>query len=108
MSEQAIVVENLWRTYISTRGLWRTTRVRRDALRGVSLQVASGELFGLLGPNGAGKTTLVKILSTILLPISGQASICGYDLCRQVHQVRQRIGIVFGGERGFHPYCRTP
>lgn len=103
MTEQAIVIQDLWRTYTSTRGLWKTTRVRRDALRGISLQVERGELFGLLGPNGAGKTTLVKILSTILLPTAGQAAICGYDIQREVSQVRQRIGIVFGGERGFHP-----
>ncbi|HEV3212490.1 MAG TPA: ATP-binding cassette domain-containing protein [Acidimicrobiales bacterium] len=63
------------------------------ALDGVSLEVPAGECFGLLGPNGAGKTTLVRILSTILTPDSGSASIFGLDVQRQGHQVRLRIGL---------------
>lgn len=102
MHEPIIVVKNLWRTYEATKGLWKTTRNHSDALRGISLEVTKGELFGLLGPNGAGKTTLIKILSTILLPSSGKVCIYGYDIQRDVNQVRKQIGIVFGGDRGFH------
>ncbi|WP_327379051.1 ABC transporter ATP-binding protein (plasmid) [Streptomyces sp. NBC_01216] len=72
------------------------------ALRRLSLTVAQGEVHGLLGPNGAGKTTFVKILSTILLPTTGQAAVCGYDVVRDSHQVRRLIGVVMGGERGLY------
>jgi ABC-2 type transport system ATP-binding protein len=72
------------------------------ALRGLSLTVPAGEVHGLLGPNGAGKTTLVKILSTILLPTSGHATIHGHDVVRDGHEVRRMIGLVMGGERGLY------
>jgi len=72
------------------------------ALIDINLEVGSGELFGLLGPNGAGKTTLTKVLSTILLPTSGTARVLGFDIVKQARQIRPRIGIVFGGERGLY------
>jgi ABC-2 type transport system ATP-binding protein len=72
------------------------------ALNGLSLSVEEGMVQGLLGPNGAGKTTLVKILSTVLLPTSGSATVLGFDVVRQKHEVRPRIGIVFGGDRGLY------
>jgi ABC-2 type transport system ATP-binding protein len=98
----AIVVRDLRRTYVSTKGVFRQSRVQRDALRGVSFEVERGELFGLLGPNGAGKTTLVKILSTVLLPTAGKAEVLGHDVVRATASVRRRIGLVFGGERGLY------
>lgn len=72
------------------------------ALAGVDLEIPEGEIHGLLGPNGAGKTTLCKILSTVLLPTAGQASICDYDVVTSTAAVRRLIGIVFGGERGLY------
>ena len=50
-------------------------------------------MLGVLGPNGAGKTTAVRILATLLRPDGGQASVCGYDVLRDAHQVRQLIGL---------------
>src|SRR3989454_4121521 len=75
------------------RGVGPTT-----ALGGVTMQIPEGELFGLLGPNGAGKTTLIKILCTLLLPTSGEAFVAGHDVTKDVFPIRQRIGMVSGGE----------
>jgi len=98
----AISVRDLRRTYRSTKGFFSTSHVEREALRGLSLEVERGELFGLLGPNGAGKTTLVKILATVLLPTAGSVEIFGSDVVRSTTEVRRRIGLVFGGERGLY------
>jgi ABC-2 type transport system ATP-binding protein len=67
----------------------------RVALDGVDFQVARGELFGLLGPNGGGKSTVFRILSTLLRPDSGRASVLGHDVAREPDAVRRRIGVVF-------------
>jgi oleandomycin transport system ATP-binding protein len=63
------------------------------ALAGVSITAERGQVLALLGPNGAGKTTVVRILSTLLRPDSGRASICGYDVLSQPVQVRQLIAL---------------
>src|ERR1039458_3565323 len=63
------------------------------ALNGVDLVARQGRVLGVLGPNGAGKTTAVRILATLLKPDGGQASVCGYDVLRDAHQVRQLIGL---------------
>ncbi|MFL5244227.1 MAG: ABC transporter ATP-binding protein [Gemmataceae bacterium] len=68
------------------------------ALDNVSLEVRAGELFGLLGSNGAGKTTLIKILTTLLAPTSGSASVDGLDVISQAQGIRERINMVSGGE----------
>jgi ABC-2 type transport system ATP-binding protein len=67
----------------------------RTALNGVSFEVRPAELFGLLGPNGSGKTTLFRILSTLMVPTSGGATIAGFDAIRQPGALRRRIGVVF-------------
>ena len=67
----------------------------REALSDVSFTVERGEIFGLLGPNGGGKTTLFRILSTLLVPNRGTASVLGFDVVRQAQEVRRRIGVVF-------------
>jgi oleandomycin transport system ATP-binding protein len=66
---------------------------KTTALDGVDLTVRGGTVLGLLGPNGAGKTTAVRILATLLRPDAGEARICGYDVSRDAHQVRQLIGL---------------
>ncbi len=69
------------------------------ALKGITLKVGKGELFGLLGPNGAGKTTLLKILSTVVLPTSGKAFVAGFDVEKDEMQVKRAIGYAMGDER---------
>jgi ABC-2 type transport system ATP-binding protein len=63
------------------------------AVDGLSFEVNAGELFGLLGPNGAGKTTIIKILTGLLDPTDGTASVGGYDVQKQNNKIREMIGV---------------
>ncbi len=74
----------------------------RVAVEGVSFGIAEGEIFGLLGPNGAGKTTTIRMLSTLLQPSAGRATINGYDLASQPDMVRRNLGAVLTGERSIY------
>ena len=78
----AVEVEDLVKTYGRTR-----------ALDGVTLQVPEGRVLGLLGPNGAGKTTTVRVLTTLLRPDSGRATVLGIDVLKQPDRLRQVIGV---------------
>ena len=98
----AIELHDIHRTFQTTTGTLRRHRKDVVALDGLSLAVPEGELFGLLGPNGAGKTTTIKILTTLLIPTSGRATVLGQDVVREAKQIRKRIGFVFGGERGLY------
>ncbi|WP_405988126.1 ATP-binding cassette domain-containing protein [Streptomyces sp. NBC_00986] len=79
---------------VRTDGLTRTYG-SRQAVSGLDLVVPTGQIFGFLGPNGAGKSTTIGMLSTLLRPTSGQALVAGYDVTRDPHEVRRRIGLVF-------------
>ncbi len=98
----AIEAKDLRRTYKTSTGVFRRRTLEVEAVRGVSFEVAEGELFGLLGPNGAGKTTTIKMLITLLIPTSGSAHVLGLDVVKNPREVRKRIGYVFGGERGLY------
>src|SRR5437764_6924505 len=78
---------------IEARGLERTFKGGVDAVRGIELSVAGGEVFGFLGPNGAGKTTTVRILCTLLPPTAGSARVAGVDVVADPAAVRRRIGV---------------
>jgi ABC-2 type transport system ATP-binding protein len=64
------------------------------AVRGIDLAVQPGEFFGLLGPNGAGKSTTIGMLTTLVVPTSGRAEVCGLDVVRHPVEVKRRIGMV--------------
>jgi ABC-2 type transport system ATP-binding protein len=88
---------------IKASGLTRTFTVRNrtvEAVRGIDLDVASGELVAFLGPNGAGKTTTLRMLTTLLTPTSGEAIVAGADLRTDQAGVRARIGYVGQGNGG--------
>ena len=98
----AIEVRNLKRIYRAQIGVIKRSVKEVVAVEDVSFDVATGELFGLLGPNGAGKTTTVKMLTTLLIPSSGTATVMGHDVVKQARAVQKRIGFIFGGERGLY------
>jgi ABC-2 type transport system ATP-binding protein len=82
---------------ISVRGLTRRFKTRDgvlEAVRGIDFDVAGGEIVGLLGPNGAGKTTTLRMLTTLLEPTAGEATVAGRDLATEPREVRRRIGYV--------------
>src|SRR3954453_10345378 len=82
---------------IEARGLSRTFQTRSgpvEAVCGVDFQLAAGEIVGFLGPNGAGKTTTQRMLSTLLAPTAGEATVAGCDLRRDPVGVRRAIGYV--------------
>jgi ABC-2 type transport system ATP-binding protein len=78
---------------IDARALSRTFKGGIEAVRGIDLVVAPGEVFGFLGPNGAGKTTTVRMLCTLLPPTSGTARVAGFDVTASQDAVRHRIGV---------------
>jgi ABC-2 type transport system ATP-binding protein len=101
-SNKAIVAEHLFKVFNITKGFLRRTKTQVTAVKNVSFEVDYGELFGLVGPNGAGKTTTIKMLTTMLIPTSGNATVLGYDVQKDVTKIREKIGIVLGGERGLY------
>ncbi|MGO9341863.1 MAG: ATP-binding cassette domain-containing protein, partial [Acidimicrobiales bacterium] len=86
-TEHAIVTDGLRKTFASRKG-------QVQAVRGVSISVGKGEIFGLLGPNGAGKTTTLRMLTTLLPIDEGSATVAGFDVAGHPKRVRERIGYV--------------
>jgi ABC-2 type transport system ATP-binding protein len=85
------------RAVIETYALRKTYNLRRgdvEAVRGIDMNVAQGEVFGLLGPNGAGKTTTMRMLATLIPPTAGRATVAGVDVRANPAEVRRRIGYV--------------
>ncbi|OLP17595.1 ABC transporter ATP-binding protein [Leptolyngbya sp. 'hensonii'] len=79
----AVSLQHVFKTYNQT-----------PVVTDLSLEIASGEMFGLLGPNGAGKSTTIRMLTTLTRPTQGQAEVAGYDVVRSPLEVRRRIGVV--------------
>jgi ABC-2 type transport system ATP-binding protein len=73
-----------------------------EAVKGISFEVAEGEIFGLLGPNGAGKSTTLEIMETLRTKTSGRIVIDGFDLDEKPHEIKKRIGVQLQAS-GFYP-----
>ncbi|MBT2663330.1 ABC transporter ATP-binding protein [Bacillus sp. ISL-45] len=102
MNQNVIEVKNVTRAYTTEVGVFKKEKKKVEALKGVSFAVKKGEIFGLLGPNGAGKTTMIKILSTMLIPHSGNVSILGLDPAADHRLLRPKINFILGGERNLY------
>jgi ABC-2 type transport system ATP-binding protein len=108
MSKLAVATQNLTKTFSVgnvLRALQKNPPIKggTEVLKGVSLEVYSGEALALLGPNGAGKTTLLEILCTLLLPSGGQATVCGHDVVREAWQVRKVVSYCPSASDNFYP-----
>ncbi len=103
----AISIRNLSKTYpVSFQRLRaffrRPAKEPVEALRDVSLEVETAEIFGLIGRNGAGKTTLTKIVATLVQPTTGSVSVHGYDSVGDDEHVRRQVGLATAEERSFY------
>jgi ABC-2 type transport system ATP-binding protein len=108
VSDAAISIDSLEKYFPPARSGWRAmaqpfAAATVPALRGISLQLRSGEAVALLGTNGAGKTTLLRILATLLLPTRGTARVAGCDAVREPGAVRRHLGYHAGSDLGFYP-----
>ena len=90
---------------IQVRGL-RKSYGDVEAVRGIDLEIPTGEVFALLGPNGAGKTTTIEILEGYLNKSAGEVQVLGYDPARKQREFRERIGIVLQST-GVQPYLNV-
>src|SRR5829696_3654058 len=75
-----------------------------EAVRGLDLEIAPGELVAFLGPNGAGKSTTLRMLTTLIAPTAGTAEVAGFDVTRDRAAVRRSIGYVGQGNAAGHQY----
>lgn len=91
-----IDIKNLTKFYKKKEKGFFSKKKKILALDRISLHVNEREVFGLIGPNGAGKTTLIKILSTLIIPDEGTATINGYDLLMQESKIKELLGVVTG------------
>lgn len=102
MGERVIVAEDLVKRYPRANGKQDNKGPSNPAVDGVSFEIRKGQIFGLLGPNGAGKTTTIKMLGTLLIPTSGRATVLEHDVVKDFMEIRKRINIVSGGDRGLY------
>ena len=88
MAMKSVIVDDIIKNY--------GKKAEVKALRGISFEVEKGELFGLIGPDGAGKTSLFRILTTLLLPDGGKASVDGLDVVKDFKTIRKQVGYMPG------------
>lgn len=93
--QSVIRVKKLSRSFSTKEGT-------KQAVNHISFDIYAGQIFGLLGPNGAGKSTTIKMLTTLLLPSSGEITVLGHDVYHEEAKIRPRIGLLYGGEHGLY------
>ncbi|MCE4049723.1 MULTISPECIES: ATP-binding cassette domain-containing protein [Bacillaceae] len=81
---------------------FKDKKIYVTALKHVSFQIKKGETVGLLGENGAGKTTLLRSIATLLQPTEGSITVSGFDTKANPNEIKQKIGVLFGGETGLY------
>jgi ABC-2 type transport system ATP-binding protein len=84
----------------SVKNLFHREKLSKEAVKGISFQIEKGEIVGFLGPNGAGKTTTLKMLSGILFPTSGSASVLGFTPWERKKEFKKNFSIVMGQKNG--------
>src|ERR1700754_2539552 len=89
MIMDAVIVNNITKFY-------GTKKAQVTALEGIQFSVGKGELFGIIGPDGAGKTSLFRILTTLLLPDGGNATVDGFDVVKHYKEIRNTVGYMPG------------
>ena len=87
---------------VETIDLCRKFGLNKEVLKDLNLRIEKGEIYGLIGKNGTGKTTLIKILTTLLLPTSGQAFVNGHNVVTEEKAVRKEIGVVFANNSSMY------
>ncbi len=103
----AVVIENLSKTYPDSFPRFKkffrlTIKPPVEALKNISFEIETGEIFGLIGRNGAGKTTLSKIIATLIQPTAGRVAVNGFDSVKNDVKVRSLIGLAAAEERSFY------
>ena len=99
----AIRLHSISKRFRTSSKRFRTKGGGADVLRGITLQVRAGEIFGVIGVNGSGKTTLLEIVATAQLPSSGRGTVAGYDLLSQPEHVRAAVGYCPANLESFYP-----
>lgn len=100
----SVVLDSVHKAFRSAGfSLFRRRVVETYALRGISLEVAPGEVLALLGPNGSGKSTTLKLIATVLLPDRGSVRVQGADTRESPQDVRRQVGFALASERSFFP-----
>lgn len=103
-SMHSIVLDSVHKIFRPTGFFFpRRNKTETYALKGISLNIPRGEVFGLLGPNGSGKSTTLKLISTVLLPDRGVILVNGADTQRDARRVREQVGFALASERSFFP-----
>lgn len=104
MEDIIVELDNVSKLFLTKvrKGLFKSERTTVHALKDVSFKVRRGEVFSLLGPNGAGKTTCIKVLTTLLLPTSGEVEVNGVDVKKNPTKVKTFINAMLMGERSIY------
>lgn len=101
-TNKVIELKDIKKNYIIKKGWFHPRKQVIEAVKGVSFDVKTGEIFGMLGENGAGKTTIIKMMITLLAPTDGICKVFGLNTIGDEKRIRSDINFIFGGELGVY------